>query len=424
MNYNEPYDFSHEPSPSYLCSPPGYPGDYPMHSMHQSHRPFDDGRNDNFNNLNNAVNTMNTFREDSLSVPSNPISYPSNFQSTTQPPYPPPVHQNDGYNDNAYHPIVPTFGRPPNIQNPWHDDTIYCQSNASFNSSERLSPTNTNESSNSCPCCSQHYPPTTHSSQINGHVAPVPNNPEKMLRFAGNGYDYNPFKSAQPQPQPQPQYPSTDERYLDEVTVDTVREALKHGVGDCQMTLRIAKMVSTLASSRGSNATQNVQMLKNENIVNVLKHATNIHSMYPQIQRECQLALTLLNDANPSHFAPPVRVALPQYESKISVKQNKKKFTNNRWKKEENGGYRCEDCGKVYRYMCNLRSHSKIHSDAAHVCEFCNKRFGRKANYIEHRRVHTGETPFPCTICNKRFKQRHSWKNHMKKHENAIKNSK
>ena len=72
--------------------------------------------------------------------------------------------------------------------------------------------------------------------------------------------------------------------------------------------------------------------------------------------------------------------------------------------------HRCRECGKKYKYLCNLRSHAKVHTNEfghvlccfefhidycsdylfflcvfpvfrAHVCEFCQKRFGRKANY-------------------------------------------
>eukprot|EP01084_Bolivina_argentea_P010493 19545_1 len=78
--------------------------------------------------------------------------------------------------------------------------------------------------------------------------------------------------------------------------------------------------------------------------------------------------------------------------------------------------FECPECHKRYKHFCNLKSHFKIHTSAAHVCEFCDKPFGRKANYIEHRRIHTGETPFKCNICRKQFKQKHAWKVHMKIH--------
>eukprot|EP01084_Bolivina_argentea_P279767 478335_1 len=80
-----------------------------------------------------------------------------------------------------------------------------------------------------------------------------------------------------------------------------------------------------------------------------------------------------------------------------------------------NGKYhKCSKCDKKYKYLCNLRSHSKVHTNEAHVCEYCQKRFGRKANYQEHRRVHTGESPYTCNICNRSFKQRHGLKDHMR----------
>jgi len=76
----------------------------------------------------------------------------------------------------------------------------------------------------------------------------------------------------------------------------------------------------------------------------------------------------------------------------------------------------CTTCGKGYKYLCNYRSHCKIHTDAAFVCGYCNKRFGRKSNYKEHVRIHTGEAPYKCEICKRTFKQHHGWKDHLRVH--------
>merc|ERR1719229_1361288 len=76
----------------------------------------------------------------------------------------------------------------------------------------------------------------------------------------------------------------------------------------------------------------------------------------------------------------------------------------------------CTTCNKGYKYLCNYRSHCKIHTDAAFVCQYCNKRFGRKSNYKEHVRIHTGEAPYKCDICNRTFKQHHGWKDHLRVH--------
>merc|ERR1712157_31254 len=78
--------------------------------------------------------------------------------------------------------------------------------------------------------------------------------------------------------------------------------------------------------------------------------------------------------------------------------------------------HQCSDCGKQYKYKCNLKSHARIHTDEAYICEFCSKRFGRKSNYEEHRRVHTGENPFVCPYCQKSNKNRHGLKDHLKVH--------
>ena len=80
----------------------------------------------------------------------------------------------------------------------------------------------------------------------------------------------------------------------------------------------------------------------------------------------------------------------------------------------------CKECGKGYKYLCNFRSHCKIHTDDAFVCQYCGKRFGRKSNYKEHVRIHTGEAPYKCKYCDRTFKQHHGWKDHMRVHTGEV----
>eukprot|EP01084_Bolivina_argentea_P062884 114934_1 len=111
------------------------------------------------------------------------------------------------------------------------------------------------------------------------------------------------------------------------------------------------------------------------------------------------------------------------YNKKIGHKYSEKKLKEKRAKNgkvrhEKIGQYFvCKECGKRYQYLCNLRSHAKVHTDNAYICEFCHKKFGRKANYQEHRRIHTGELPYKCKVCGKKFRQRHAWKDHQRVHD-------
>eukprot|EP01084_Bolivina_argentea_P154384 269131_1 len=132
-----------------------------------------------------------------------------------------------------------------------------------------------------------------------------------------------------------------------------------------------------------------------------------------------------------------------QNNSKPSEVKNKKYISNNTNYLKENipnnvinrgvpqttgkkilsGGHKCKKCNKVYKHLCNLRSHYNVHTDRAYICEWCGKKFGRKANYTQHRRVHTGERPFKCTYCTKTFKQQHAWKRHIASHEIKMSNN-
>eukprot|EP00484_Ammonia_sp_Unknown_P020562 CAMPEP_0197044250 /NCGR_PEP_ID=MMETSP1384-20130603/20350_1 /TAXON_ID=29189 /ORGANISM="Ammonia sp." /LENGTH=588 /DNA_ID=CAMNT_0042475677 /DNA_START=250 /DNA_END=2013 /DNA_ORIENTATION=+ len=77
--------------------------------------------------------------------------------------------------------------------------------------------------------------------------------------------------------------------------------------------------------------------------------------------------------------------------SAVKAPANRRKTNKYILYNAELDSYQCTECGKLYKYICNLRSHSKIHTDNAYVCEYCDKKFGRKGNYIEHKRIHTGE---------------------------------
>lgn len=141
----------------------------------------------------------------------------------------------------------------------------------------------------------------------------------------------------------------------------------------------------------------------------------HINSMYP-IARLNHLGPALNRvpylDLKPLFPPPPISTPSPSVVEKKSVVPKGKKGSGSPSARK----FRCQECGKEYKHLSNLRAHAKVHTAEAKVCSYCGKRFGRNANYLEHLRVHTGESPYSCTYCQRKFKHRHSWKDHLRTH--------
>eukprot|EP01084_Bolivina_argentea_P190499 327344_1 len=193
--------------------------------------------------------------------------------------------------------------------------------------------------------------------------------------------------------------PNTDENNtckldsVEKILVDTMNK----GVENEQVALIVAQLTNSLITNT-DNMNQTLHNLLNTNIIDTLNKAIKIHSKSANVQKECKVALNNLIKTKP----------------KNKNTQSIGTITNNNDK-----GYTCIECGKVYKHYCNLRSHFNIHTDRAYICEYCGKKFGRKSNYTEHRRVHTGERPFKCTFCSKSFKRKNQWKKHVASHEST-----
>ncbi|XP_023267643.1 zinc finger protein 420-like [Seriola lalandi dorsalis] len=79
--------------------------------------------------------------------------------------------------------------------------------------------------------------------------------------------------------------------------------------------------------------------------------------------------------------------------------------------------YSCPDCGKRFRYMCQMKTHRECHVEVTpFVCPVCYQKFSYDSHLKMHMRTHTGEKPFSCPVCGKKYAHKTSMRNHMAVH--------
>jgi len=79
--------------------------------------------------------------------------------------------------------------------------------------------------------------------------------------------------------------------------------------------------------------------------------------------------------------------------------------------------YGCEECGKYFSTLTNVRRHQLIHSGTRkYCCELCGRQFTQSNTLKEHLRTHTGVRPFVCSVCGHGYTQSSNLKAHMRKH--------
>lgn len=65
--------------------------------------------------------------------------------------------------------------------------------------------------------------------------------------------------------------------------------------------------------------------------------------------------------------------------------------------------HKCDDCGKQFNRLANLRHHQLIHrNEMPCKCPVCDKAFRTSTGVRLHLRIHTGDRPYKCDICNEK----------------------
>ncbi|KAK7574449.1 hypothetical protein V9T40_011640 [Parthenolecanium corni] len=77
----------------------------------------------------------------------------------------------------------------------------------------------------------------------------------------------------------------------------------------------------------------------------------------------------------------------------------------------------CEICGQAYKMKKALDIHIGMHNGIhPFVCNYCNKSFTQKVGLEKHLPIHTGVTRFQCDLCGKRFIHQKSFNIHKMTH--------
>ena len=94
---------------------------------------------------------------------------------------------------------------------------------------------------------------------------------------------------------------------------------------------------------------------------------------------------------------------------------------------ENNGGFRCETCRRVFTQRTNLYRHKKMHTtQSTYTCPVCHVSYKRKYALNQHMKkakcVNKDDDArqWACDKCDKRFHHKTSYTRHTKSHHNDL----
>ncbi|GMT19646.1 hypothetical protein PFISCL1PPCAC_10943, partial [Pristionchus fissidentatus] len=94
------------------------------------------------------------------------------------------------------------------------------------------------------------------------------------------------------------------------------------------------------------------------------------------------------------------------------------------YSKDETGMFKCNTCGIVCRFSCQIEQHVRMHTgERPFECEQCGKTYGRLSCLQQHRLIHEAHTDKPrfvCPTCEQPFTDRSNLRRHIKRQHGLI----
>ncbi|XP_040296286.1 transcription factor E4F1 isoform X1 [Bufo bufo] len=79
--------------------------------------------------------------------------------------------------------------------------------------------------------------------------------------------------------------------------------------------------------------------------------------------------------------------------------------------------YKCGECGKMYKTVAHVKGHMRVHSeDRPYPCPKCGKRYKTKNAQQVHLRTHMEDKPYVCQYCPHSFREKGSLIRHIRHH--------